>query len=571
MKRFIKRIFPVLLSAFILVSTGWYLLEYDPGFTRDILLQQARHLEESGRHNAAVWMYNLAYEYFGSNDAVAIELADKFIEMGNFSKAEYTLRKAIEDGGNAELYMALSRTYVLQGKLRDAVMMLENVSGDMKQTLQQLRPATPTASYPSGSYDQYLSVELDAEGSTIYVTTDQDYPSSLTDTYSQPITLPAGETILFAVSVGENGLVSPLAVFNYIIHDVVEVVTFDDPNFEASVRKQLNYSASRVIYSNALWRVTELSLSESVASIADLKWFPNLQTLSLDRTGLAGEAALAGCAQLQKLTIRGCDITPELMAVLPSLQQLQTLELTDCGISNISTLSALHDLRNLDLSNNAIRDISPLRNLTALTHLRLSNNALISIEDLEQLTALQVLDISYNSIVSTLPLAKMTSLLELDLSSNALWDLEGIDSLALLEKLNASNNSLTQLDVLENCSALTHLNVSSNTILDISVVEKLRSLQVFNFSHNEVSQLPEFSKHAALQIIDGSYNQISSLKRLGVLSQLTHVYMDYNAKISSISPLTSCPALQEVYVYGTEVRNVSSLTSKGILVVYSPV
>ena len=80
MKRFIKRIFPVLLSAFILVSTGWYLLEYDPGFTRDILLQQARHLEESGRHNAAVWMYNLAYEYFGSNDAVAIELADKFIE-----------------------------------------------------------------------------------------------------------------------------------------------------------------------------------------------------------------------------------------------------------------------------------------------------------------------------------------------------------------------------------------------------------------------------------------------------------------------------------------------------------
>ncbi len=571
MKKLFKRIFPVLLTLLIIVSTGWYLLEYDPAFTRDILLQQARRLEDNGNLSAAVWMYNLAYDHFGGNDEVAIELAQKFKEIGNYSKAEYTLRKAIEDGGNEALYMALSRTYVEQGKIRDAVLMLENVSGEMKEKLEALRPSAPQASLPSGSYREYLTVVLTAPGHTIYVASDHDYPSSLTDAYTSPIQLTAGETTLFAVSVAENGLVSSLAVYNYIIYDVVEAVTFADAGFEAALRKQLGYSPDRVIYSNDLWTVMELALDATVGSCADLRWVPFLQQLTVNGAVLDDGDALAGCTNLLQLTVAGSDLSADVLEAIGSLRKLTQLSMTECSISSIASLAGLQSLTSLDLSSNAIRDISSLAGLTALRQLDLSSNALVSLEGLEGLSALQRLDVSFNSITSTAPLSALVQLQELDVSSNALRTLENIGSLAQLKKLYASYNDLLDLDVLADCIALTHLDVSHNTLLDVDIVADLTTLEELNFSYNEVTLLPDFGSDHALRIIDGSYNKIASLKRLSKLQALTHVYMDYNEQISNITALTACKALVEVHVYGTKVRHVSALTNKGVLVVYSPV
>ncbi len=570
MNKLIKRIFPVLLSVLIVASIGWYLFEYDPDFTRDILLSQARSFEENSNHNASVWMYHLAYDYFGGNDDVAIELAEKFIEIGNYSKAEYTLRKAIEDGGNVQVYMALSKTYVQQGKLRDAVLMLENVSGPMKEKLEALRPQAPQPNVPSGSYRQYITLELSAGSHQVYAAFDNDYPSSLTDLYDQNVTLKTGENTVFTVSVAENGLVSPLAVYKYIISDVVEAVTFVDSGFDAAIRAHLGYGPYRVIYSNALWTLTDLTLDASVNTIVDLKWLPNLQTLRLNGCAVDDPDTLAACTNLHTLQISGTTLSSDAMQAIGTLSNLKSLALQECNISSITALSALTGLTQLDLRSNAIRDISPLSALTELTDLNLSSNALISLSGLEQLSKLTSLDISFNSIVSIAPLAQMTSLLELNLSSNALRSLDSIANMTLLQKLNASHNELLDLYALENCISLTNLDVSHNTLLNIETAGTLPLLQELDFSYNEVSQLPAFSVDCPLQILRGSYNQVSSLKRLGGLKNLAYLYMDYNEQISSINALVNCPALKEVYVYGTKVRSVSALTKLGILVIYSP-
>ncbi len=570
MKKFFKRIFPVLLTALILASTGWYLLEYDPAFTRDFLINQARRLEDNGNYSTAVWLYNLAYDYFGGTDTVAIELAEKFKDIGNYTKAEYTLRKAIADGGNEALYMALSKTYVEQGKLRDAVLMLENVSGEMKQKLEALRPAPPVASLPSGSYRQYLSVALSSPGNTVYVADDSDYPSGLTDIYTAPIQIPAGETTLFAVSVGANGLVSPLVVYNYIIFDVVEVVTFTDAGFEAALRDQLGFEPDRVIYSNDLWAVMELTLDENVGSCTDLKWLPDLQRLTVQGAVLDDVSALASCKNLLQLSVSGCNVSGDVMEAIGSLRKLNQLSITECGISSIGPLADLTGLTKLDLRSNAIRDISALAGLTGLTQLNLSGNALIDLQSLAQLPALQSLDVSFNSIVSTAPLGSIASLEELNISSNGLRAMEGIGALARLKKLYASHNELLDLDVLAGCVSLTHLDVSHNTLLNVDIAAALSALEELDFSYNEVTLLPAFATDSPLRVIDGSHNSIASLKRLSKLQALTHVYMEYNKDISVITHLTTCPALVEVNVYGTAVRSVSVLTSRGVKVVYSP-
>jgi hypothetical protein len=130
--------------------------------------------------------------------------------------------------------------------------MLENASSEMQAILEPLRPKAPVASHMSGSYREYLTVELTAGEHKIYVANNQDYPSAKTDAYTGPIQLPSGETTLFALSVAENGLVSPLVVYNYIIYNVVEVVEFADETFDNAIRQVLGYGPSRVIYSDAL-------------------------------------------------------------------------------------------------------------------------------------------------------------------------------------------------------------------------------------------------------------------------------------------------------------------------------
>jgi hypothetical protein len=47
--------------------------------------------------------------------------------------------------------------------------------------------------------------------------------------------------------------------------------------------------------------------------------------------------------------------------------------------------------------------------------------------------------------------------------------------------------------------------------------------------------------------------------------------MEYNEEISSVKALAKCPNLIQVNVFGTKVRDVSSLTDQSIIVNYNPV
>ena len=147
MKKAIRIILPLILILAILICTGWYLLIYDRSFTQEMLLYGARHFDSVGKHGISGWFYDIAYRQAGDHASVAIELAEQHKEDGNYTKAEYTLTKAIADGGSIELYIALSKTFVEQDKLLDAVNMLNNVTNpEIKAQLDTLRPQAPICS-----------------------------------------------------------------------------------------------------------------------------------------------------------------------------------------------------------------------------------------------------------------------------------------------------------------------------------------------------------------------------------------------------------------------------------------
>lgn len=570
MKNALKRILPILLVLAIICSICWYLFIYDTDFTKEILLSQARYFESIGKHTVSEWFYNAAYQQSQYNSDVAIELAQQFKKAGNYSRAEYTLSKAIAAGGTVDLYIALCSTYVEQDKLLDAVTMLDNVSDPaIKEQLQILRPGAPVADPPAGFYSQYQTIHITSDKGTLYVSSDGEMPSVKQDLYQDDITLVSGQNKIYAVSVAENGLVSPLSIFGYTVGGVIEEVTLTDPALDAHVRKLLGYSAEKTILSSDLWKITELTMPAGVQSYTDLQRFPYLTSLQITGSEGTGMQALSYLANLETLNITDAHLSSNDLSVIAALPKLTHLTLSGCRLSVIGNLSGAQNLQYLDLSNNTIRDVSALSFMVQLKSLNLSNNALTNLSYISALSNLQVLDVSYNSIASVVPLSACTSLTELNISNNSVSALSGLETLDNLEKLNASANQLTSVARLAENETLVELILSRNTILEIDSLSHLNKLTYLDVSYNEISALPQWKKSCALTTIDASHNQLTSVDVLGGLVNLNMVVLDYN-NITSVDALIQCHNIIRVDVMENPIASVDKLKELEIIVNYTP-
>lgn len=572
MKKAIRIIVPIVLAIAIVLCMAWYLFVYDRLFTRDVILSFARFSENQGNHRAATWLYNLAYSQAGDNDAVAIELAEQYKSSGNFTKAEYTLSTAIADGGSIDLYIALCNTYVQQDKLLDAVNMLNSITNEeIKAQLDAMRPHAPVAIPDPGFYSQYISVTLTGEGGTIYASTDGQYPTVEKSPYTQPIALVDGENTIYALTVADNGLVSPLSIFGYTVGGVVELMEFSDKAIEREVRTLLGVSESATLFTNDLWTIKSFSVPADASNYSDLQHMSFLESLTIEK-GIPGEIHnLSGLANLTELKISGVAVSQDDLKVIAALPLLKNLTLQNCGLSSISALKDAKELIKLDLNNNTIRSIQALSGMQKLQELNLQHNALTDLAAISECSALTKLDVSYNSLTSIAPIASLSGLSWLDASTNSIADLGQINRLAALANLNLKSNNLTDISAIAGCTALTDLNIASNELTDVAPLSALTNMLHFDFSHNQVKKLPSFPKNAALVTINGSNNLLSSLDGLSGLKNLNNVHMDYNTEISSVKALTSCPMLVEVNVYATKVKDVTPLTNQSVIVNYNPV
>ena len=571
MKKLIHFLVPLLMIVLVIASIGWYLFVYDRAFTRDLLLQQARDNDLKGNTSLSSWFYNLAYGFSGQDENVAIELANQYKASGNYTKAEVTLSKAIRDGATKELYIALCKTYVEQDKILDAVSMLANIpNASIKAELEAMRPAAPQADYPSGYYSQYISVTLSSsEGTTLYYTTDGDYPSIADEPYSAPIELPLGESQVYAVSVADNGLVSPVTILGYTIGGVIEPVIFMDASMEQAIRAALGYDQSHVLYTNDLWQITELEVPSDAMTLEDLIYLTYLENLTVNGRNMSNLQDFAGLNHLKKLDLSGCRFPADSLKTIASLPHLKELNLSNCSLSTLAGLENAESMEILDISNNTIRNLEPLSNMSALSELYLQHNAVANLTVVGGLPELTVLDVSYNALTSIAPLTGNVRLTKLNAANNQIGDVSAAASLPMLAELNLDYNSLTDISGLSGCASLKTLTVSNNQLSSIDALSGMSTLERLDFSYNSVSSLPDFGTNSAMQVIDGSYNALESIDSIAKMADISYIYMDYN-KLTSVDALADCFHLVQVNVYGNEIPDVSALTEHDILVNYDP-
>lgn len=569
MKTFARALLLILLACAIVFGTAWYLLKYDTDFTHDMLLEGARFFEDKNQYAISTWLYDAAFKYSTSVDEISLELAECYWSAGNFTKVERTLFEAIERGGGAEIYLALSRAFVAQDKLLDALRLIEGIEDPaIRNQLELLRPTAPTASIPSGHYNEYLSLNFAAEAGTIYVSTAAT-PSVRNDLYDAPISLQAGETTLFAVAVSENGLVSPVSKHEYTIKGVIEQVVFSDSAMESAIRQALGIPEGIPVYTNELWELRTLAIPEKARSYADLKYLPFLENLTVTNAQ-DSLSAIAEMESLKTLSIQKTPIDAETLQNILKHTALTSLTLRDCSITSLLGFEKLTELTYLDIGENVLRNLTPLSQLPKLEVLYLDHNAVVELNALQKLTTLQELDLSYNSITSLKPLTSLSALQKLNLRSNLLQDAASIGKLTALTYLDLSYNKLTSISSLSTCKELTELLISNNKITSISSVAKLMKLERLDFANNKVETIPALNKKCMLYAFDGSYNKIKDVKPLSGLGNLCTVTLDYNKDLKDVKPLTKCPNLGMLSVYGTKVKDISAFVDLEITIYYNP-
>ena len=572
MKKIVKRIIPLLLIVALIASACWYIFVYDRDTVRDFLMAQARSCAQNGHFEAATWFYDISYEFAGEDENVAIDLAQIYKDSGNYTKAEYTLVSAIADGATAELYIALCQTYVEQDKLLDAVNMLDKVADPaIKAELDALRPAAPQADFAPGFYSQYISLNFTHEGGTLYVSTDGEYPSTADTPCVTPVALEGGETKIYAVTVADNGLVSPLSILSYTVGGVIEEVEFTDAYIEELVVEQLMFGQYTTIYSNDLWSITELTVPAEATELSDLRHLLYLEKLSLRDHQIADLSFLEGMNHLKSLDLSGCAIAADL-SILGTLPALEELTMEGCSISSLAFLEGAPSLKKLDLSRNAVGSLSVLAAIPTLRELDLADNAVADPGPLAGLTELTSVDLSENVLTTVAPLGSCTKLTSLDVSENKLTDIAAVRSLTALTSFRAEKNQIADCTPLAVCTELRKLDISNNLITDITMLSSLTKLTELDFSYNQAAALPELPASAALVTIDGSYNQLTTLEQLDKLEALNYVYMDYNAEVSKIAFLADNPNMVQINVYGTKVPSsqANKCIDRSIIVNYDP-
>lgn len=526
---------------------------------------------KDGKYSRAISRYEMAVKLDPDNTDYVLSLADACIADGNYTKAERSLVSAIKDNPSVDLYTKLSSVYVAQDKLFDAQKMLDSITVPAVRTeLDALRPAAPVLTPAPGDYDEYIDLTIEYTADT-YVSLTEQYPSTASEVYAEPIALAAGSTHVSAISVGADGLVSPLTEGDYLIVGVIEEVNFVSSELEAYVRETLFIPRTGKVMTDDLWEITELTLPDNVAEYDDLVYFTRLQKLVIHDMPLPSCDFLSAMPELLSLDLSGCMLTPDNLEVIGALPVLEELRLSGCGLTNISALSALGDLTDLDLSGNSISDINAVSGMKYLMNLDLHSNAVSSLEALKHASKLKTLDISENNIPSLAPLSDCAQLQRLSANDNHISDIGVVAKMPELATFCASNNRIFDASAVASCTALTRLELASNQLTDIDMIADMPQLSYLDVSYNLIAEIPQLNvEEGKLSTFYAARNKLESVAHLAGLQELTYVNVDYNDNIEDVECLAPCHMLVQVDCFGTKVEKVEVLLSMGVIVNFDP-
>lgn len=380
---------------------------------------------------------------------------------------------------------------------------------------------------------------------------------------------------------------------------------------------------------STLGGLTTLDLSgNSISDLDPLSKLGGLRILYIDNNPICDFSALYKLSNLTVLSIKGIEISEdqlkELSEALPNCaihsdnaaedvpeislmgvtfkSDVEELDLSNMGITDISALSICRNLKRLNLNGNSVSDLMPLMDIPGLEKLYIKDNIVTDLRPLMALTTLKSINAEGNGISSTVPLSYLANLTELHLAGNPISDYSGLSKLSSLETLGLENTGLKDEDLehLKGMSSLKLLTIYDNPELGGEAVDQLGAaiatcyiehselvysveiggvsfrqdaaeVELNNKGLTDISAIGLFNKLEKLSLrgnsleniyilqfvpgvkhLDLACNNISDATPLAYLSRLETLDVSSNS-LNSVTPFINLSNLKELNISGNDI------------------
>lgn len=311
---------------------------------------------------------------------------------------------------------------------------------------------------------------------------------------------------------------------------------------------------------SALGSLSTLYLDRNpLTDLSPLTALPNLTTLSIKGVSIADyvledmNAAMPNCRIFTDSVVEGA--RPISMGGLAFTADVEALDLSNRGVSDISGLSYCLKLQDLDLSGNHIDDFRTLNGLPRLVSLHLAGTGLTdeALDTLKMLQKLSYLDLRGNKQLTAEGLDALKAAMPgCQIDHDTVYyhvTLGGWELTSDMQSVDLSGSGLWELTGLEKFHELTSLRACENNISNISPLRELWTMRELNLRHNNIADISALSGHAELRTLDLSYNVIGDIYALGSCTNLEELDLSYNA-ITYLTHLNACTGLRRLNLTG---------------------
>ena len=332
---------------------------------------------------------------------------------------------------------------------------------------------------------------------------------------------------------------------------------------------------------------TEISMYSKEISIKELKSLSkmkNLEKLTLRKCNLNNDS-LKIISELHQLSDLNVDRNPDITDIssLLSMNNLSSISLNETGVSDISRLSELKNLKYIYLDYTPVSDISALSKFDDINSLHLSGTNVTDFTPLSEINSIYRLYVNETKVSDFSFLEKISGLNSLDFNNNTNLDeatirlpetleyincegsnLKSLDFLSPcikgLRNIDASHNSISDISMLKNTTQLTNIYLRDNDITDISCFNSCTMLKIVVLDENKITDMSSLVASDAITDLTISENEIERIPELTCATSLNMLDISYN-KLNDISGLSVCSDLNSVYLNDNRITDISPLAN----------
>ena len=229
-------------------------------------------------------------------------------------------------------------------------------------------------------------------------------------------------------------------------------------------------------------------------------------------------------------------LTEEDKQTISQFTELVTLDLTNCGLTDIEFLRNCTKLMSVTLTENPISDFTPLYNKPDLRTLYINDTAITDYSQLHAFTSLTLLNANGNWILDADDQALRTALAGCEIYAG----------------LNGYKIITLSFAGLEFASNATELDLSGRNISDVTPLKQLSSIRTLNLSNNRISWITPMSEIPTVTHLDLSGNRVSNISALHAMYGLNNLNMENNA-VTDLSPLSGKTTLTQLNLNGNPI------------------